>query len=261
MTTFLIGLAIAFVLGQFITRYKYEYLLKESNLVPSTLAAKYKKILGTHFDFYKLLPPKSKKIFEYRVARFIKLKEFIPRQLTEVTDEMKVLISASAIQLTFGLPKVFLRHFRYILVFPETFYSQSNQTYHKGEVNPMKNAIVLSWKDFVDGYIRNEGINLGLHEMAHALQLENIVENGEFGFLRDEDIEKWRAIASREIEKMRTGEATFFREYGSTNHAEFFSVAVENFFERPIEFNDYHSELYKVLTDLLNQDPLLLIKN
>ena len=260
MTTFLIGLAIAFVLGQLITRYKYEYLLKESNLIPSTLAAKYKKILDTHFNFYQLLPSKSKKIFEYRVARFIKLKEFIPRQLTEVTDEMKVLISASAIQLTFGLPKIFLRHFKYILVFPETFYSKANRTYHKGEVNPMKNAIVLSWKDFVDGYIRNEGINLGLHEMAHALQLENIVENGEFGFLKDEDIEKWREIASVEIEKMRTGEATFFREYGSTNHAEFFSVAVENFFERPGEFNEYHAELYKVLTDLLNQDPLLLIK-
>tara|TARA_Y100001972_G_scaffold128713_1_gene191201 strand:- start:3791 stop:4069 length:279 start_codon:yes stop_codon:yes gene_type:complete len=84
------------------------------------------------------------------------------------------------------------------------------------------------------------------------------VENGEFDFLRDEDIKKWQQLATVEITKMKNGEATFFREYGSTNQAEFFSVAVENFFEKPMAFNEYHPELYRVMTDLLNQDPLLL---
>ena len=260
MGTFFIGIVIAFVLGRLITKYQYEYLLNNTSLSSTGLGSTQKEILEKHFNFYNLLPPKSKKIFQYRVAKFIGMKEFIPRNMDHVTEEMQVLIAASAIQLTFGLPKIFLRHFKYILVFPDDFYSQANNQYHKGEVNPMKKAIVLSWKHFVEGYIQDEGINLGLHEMAHALQLENIVENGEFEFLKDEDIKKWQQLASREIEKMKNGEATFFREYGSTNQAEFFSVAVENFFERPVEFNEYHTELYQVMTDLLNQDPLLLKK-
>ncbi len=258
MVTFFIGIAVAFFLGRLITKYQYEYFLNHTNLSTTGIKPAQKAILEKHFDFYNLLPQKSKKIFEYRVAKFISLKEFIPRNMDEVTEEMQVLIAASAIQLTFGLPKIFLRHFKYILVFPDDFYSQSSNKYHKGEVNPMKKAIVLSWKHFVEGYINNEGVNLGLHEMAHALQLENIVENGEFDFLKDEDIKKWQDLATDEINKMKNGQATFFREYGSTNQAEFFSVAVENFFERPKAFNEYHTKLYRVMTDLLNQDPLLL---
>ncbi|MEQ8553542.1 MAG: zinc-dependent peptidase [Cyclobacteriaceae bacterium] len=258
MVTFFVGIAVAFVLGRLITRYQYEYLLNHTSLSSTGLKPSQKAILAKHFNFYNLLPPKSRKIFEHRVAKFISLKEFIPRNMDEVTEEMQVLIAASAIQLTFGLPKIFLRHFKYILVFPDDFYNHSSNQYHKGEVNPMKKAIVLSWKHFVEGYIDNEGINLGLHEMAHALQLENIVENGEFDFLKDEDIKKWQHLAADEITKMKNGEATFFREYGSTNQAEFFSVAVENFFEKPKAFNEYHPELYRVMTDLLNQDPVVL---
>ncbi len=258
MLIFSIGIAIAFLLGRLITKYQYEYFLNHTNLSATGIKPSQKSVLEKHFNFYKMLPPKSKKIFEYRVAKFISLKEYIPRNMNEVTEEMKVLIAASAIQLTFGLPKIFLKHFKYILVFPDDFFSPTNNVYHKGEVNPMKKVIVLAWRHFVEGYIEDEGINLGLHEMAHALQLENIVENGEFGFLKDEDITKWQKLAAAEIEKMKSGEATFFRPYGSTNHAEFFSVAVENFFERPVEFNAYHQELYQVMTDLLNQDPLLL---
>lgn len=258
MLSFTIGIAIAFILGRLITKYQYEYFLNYTSLTVTGLKPSQRSILEEHFNFYQMLPPKSKKIFEYRVAKFISIKEFIPRNMDEVTEEMKVLIAASAIQLTFGLPKIFLKHFKYILVFPDDFYSKANNGYHKGEVNPMKKAIVLAWRHFVEGYIQDEGVNLGLHEMAHALQLENIVENGEYDFLKEEDINKWQHLASEEMKKMNEGHATFFREYGAINHAEFFSVAVENFFERPVEFREYHQELYSVMTDLLNQDPILL---
>ncbi len=259
MVAFLIGMAAAIVLGRFIIRYHYEYLLNHTELAVTGLTPSQKEILEKHFDFYNLLPSTSKKIFQHRVAKFISIKEYIPRDMDHVTEEMKVLIAASAIQLTFGLPKVFLKHFKYILIYPNDFYSHSTDQYHKGEVNPMKKAIVLSWKHFVEGYVRHEGINLGLHEMAHALQLENIVANGEYDFMKDTDIRKWQMLAEEEIDKMKNGEATFFRPYGSTNHAEFFSVAVENFFERPVEFSKYHPDLYLVMSDLLNQDPILLL--
>lgn len=259
MVTFIIGLAVAFLLGRLITKYQYEYFLNHTELSITGLSPTQKEILEKHFPFYNLLPSKSKKIFQYRVAKFISLKEFVPRNIDRVTEEMKVLIAASAIQLTFGLPRVFLLHFKYILVYPDDFYSQATEKYHKGEVNPSEKAIVLSWKHFVEGYIRHEGVNLGLHEMAHALQLENIVKNREYAFLKDSDIKKWQMLAKKEINKMKSGEATFFREYGSTNQAEFFSVAVENFFERPMQFSKYHPDLYLVMSDLLNQDPILLL--
>ncbi|WP_421892577.1 zinc-dependent peptidase [Marinoscillum sp.] len=217
-----------------------------------------KEKLNSHFQFYQQLPPKSKALFEYRVANFIRMKEFVPRNMTHVTEEMQVLIAASAIQLTFGYPKVFLSYFRYVIVFPDQFFSNSGQRYHKGEVNPKAKAIVLSWKHFVEGYSKSDGVNLGLHEMAHALQLENIVMNDEYDFLDSEAIKHWQALASAEIVRIQNDAASFFREYGASNHAEFFAVAVENFFERPVAFHDYQPALYSALARLLKQDPMLL---
>jgi Mlc titration factor MtfA (ptsG expression regulator) len=222
------------------------------------LSSKHKDFLLKNFEFYQKLPPKPKKIFERRVALFISSKKFIPRQMDRVTWEMKVLISASAVQLTFGFPKVKLSWFRYILIYPETFYSKANQKHHKGEVNPRAKTIVLSWKYFVEGYLKPDGRNLGLHEMAHALRLENRIMNEEYNFLNHEVLEEWEARASHTMKEIKAGTENFFRKYGSANNEEFFAVAVENFFERPIEFNERHPKTYRTLCRLLRQDPVLL---
>ena len=180
--------------------------------------------------------------------------------MDRVTWDMKVLISASAVQLTFGFPKVNLSWFRYILIYPETFYSKANQKHHKGEVNPKAKTIVLSWKYFVQGYLKPDGRNLGLHEMAHALRLENRIMNEEYNFLDHEVLEEWEARASRTMEEIKSGVEEFFRRYGATNNEEFFAVAVENFFERPAEFKSKHPLTYQTMCRLLRQDPELLEK-
>ncbi len=214
--------------------------------------------LQKHFAYYRALPPKSQRIFAYRVNRFKKLTKFVPRHMDEVTSEMEVLISASAVQIAFGFADVFLAHFERIIVYPDQFFSTADQRYHKGEVNPAMAVIVISWRHFVEGYATEEGLNLGLHEMAHALQLENVIMNDEFGFMDEDAIKLWQGLASQEMKMIREGKSTFFRSYAGTNHAEFFAVAVENFFERPKEFSEHHTALYKTLADLLQQDPLLL---
>ncbi len=225
------------------------------------LSQKHREFLLQNFEFYKKLPPKSKHIFDKRVASFISSKKFIPRRMQKVTWEMKVLISASAIQLTFGFPKVNLSFFRHILIYPDTFYSHANQQHHKGEVNPGAKAIVLSWKHFVEGYLQPDGRNLGLHEMAHALRLENQVMNGEYDFLDQRLLAEWENHAIRTMEEIKTGEETFFRNYGAVNNEEFFAIAVENFFERPVEFKDKHPMTYSTLCKLLRQDPTILEKD
>lgn len=224
---------------------------------PNPLPAKRREILKKHFPFYHQLSPNRKKRFEQKVQYFIHVKEFIPRQIPTVTEEMKVLISACAVQLTFGYPKVFLSHFKRILVYPDNYYSTINKAYHKGEVNPRLQAIVLSWKAFVEGYINgNDGRNLGLHEMAHALRLENLIMNAEFNFLDEEVLHQWQELANQEMISIAQGKSRMFREYAGTNPDEFFSVAVENFFERPEKFKSLMPNLYAILVLLLKQDPL-----
>ncbi len=218
---------------------------------------RYKRVLEQYSDFYQMLPPKKKKLFEGRVQHFINIKEFIPRRIQKVTEEMKALIAASAIQITFGLPKIYLSHFKRILIYPDDYYSTINKVYHKGEVNPRAKLIVLSWRHFVDGYIdKTDGINLGLHEMAHALRLENYIMNDEYQFFNESDLDLWNFLARKEIKAIRSGEVSMFREYGATDEEEFFAVVIENFFERPRMFSDYCPDLYYATVKLLNQNPL-----
>ncbi len=235
------------------------YLKSKSEPAVIPLNPAYRKILQKNCTYYRQLPSARKSAFERKVQRFIMLKRFVPRQLTHVTVEMKVLISAAAVQLTFGLPNVYLRHFRTILVYPDTYYSTISRKYHKGEVNPAWGIIVLSWRNFVEGLANpNDSINLGLHEMAHALRLENMIRNAEHGFLNEKLMSRWEILSLRELSKIRKGENHFFRDYAGADEEEFFAIAVENFFERPVEFQEQMPDLYRVLCQILNQDPLLL---
>ncbi len=222
------------------------------------LGKKYKGNLLSAFTYYKNLRKEDKALFEKRVRKFMDMKNFIPRGgIKSVTDEMKVLISASAIQLTFGLPGVYFTHFRKLLIYPDDYYSLIKRQYHKGEVNESLGIIILSWKNFLEGYARGDsGVNLGIHEMAHALQLENKIFNREYNFLNHSLLDQWEVLSREEIRKINENKESFFRAYGGENEFEFFAVALENFFERPQSFMAYHPEMYHLLTRLLKQDPL-----
>lgn len=220
---------------------------------------RYKAILVKYFVYYQNLGPDNKERFERKLVKFLHSKRFIPRGIDEVTLEAQVLISASAVQLTFGLPDFYFSHFNKIIVYPNDYYSSITKRYHKGEVNPLFGIIVLSWQSFVDGYIYpQDSFNVGLHEMAHALRLEAIIRDLDYEYFDHDLIEKLDNYAHDFCHHPEKDPNHFIRPYACTNVHEFFSVAVENFFERPVAFKENVPDLYVLLTKLLNQDPLLL---
>ncbi|MEQ8472063.1 MAG: zinc-dependent peptidase [Marinoscillum sp.] len=217
----------------------------------------YKEVLVQVFDYYKSLSPRNKTLFENRVQKFINQKEFIPEEgLEVVTPEMKALIAASAIQLTFGLPGIYFQTFKYIHVYPDFYFSQGMQQFNFGEVH--KNGhIFLSWTHFLEGYtVPDNGRNLGLHEMAHALRLENMILNAEYGYFAWEDIELLNQYTMEESERITLGHPSLLRSYAASHYHEFFAVLVEVFFEQSQQLREYHTGLYEVTVRLLKQDPM-----
>lgn len=217
----------------------------------------YKKILEEHFRYYNDLSKEDKILFEKRVQKFINMKSFVPRgRIKEVSAEMKTLIAAAAIQLTFGYPGIYFKHFWKIIIYETDYYSNITNHYHQGEVNT-KGFIILSWNNFSKGYTEhNSGRNLGLHEMAHALKIENAIRNQEFDFINYEDLKVFYKLAAAEITVIRESGSSFFRPYAGTNIHEFFAVSVENFFERPAKFYTYNPPLFNIVAKLLRQNPL-----
>ena len=169
--------------------------------------------------------------------------------LTAVTNEMKVLISAAACQLTFGYKYIILRSFPKIIVYPDDYYSQLNQAYHQGEVN-LAGAIVLSWKNFTKGYdLKSDGINLGLHEMAHAMRIENTLRNGEYGFIDKKLLRNFDAEAQKIMHSNIKSE--YLSEHALSNTHELFATCVELYFERPEALKNISMSLYNAIQGIL----------
>ncbi len=232
---------------------KEKSLVKYFTLWPQRIDKHVHELLLSKFPYYANLSSFERIRFYARLRLFIASKKFKPCQISEVTQEMKVLISASAVQLTFGLDKFIFHHFKTILVYPKAFlYSDSN--YHKGNVN-IKGSISISFEDFVQGYANpTDSYNLGLHEMAHALELEYNLKD-EYDTFFGVYYERWLKSAATELVRMNYGQSDFLRKYAARNVKEFFSVCAENFFERSVLMKDKMPEIYKHMTLLLNQDP------
>jgi Mlc titration factor MtfA (ptsG expression regulator) len=217
----------------------------------------HKKILNECFPYYHQLNFENKRLFEKRVQKFIDKKAFMPEdELSMVTSEMKVLIAACAVQLTFGLPGVYFEHFETIHVYPDTYFSEDMYQWNAGEVHKT-GLIKLSWKDFLEGYLDpDNGRNTGLHEMAHALRLENMIQNEEYGYFDWDHIQLFNHYTVEESYKIHQGIETIFRPYAAVHYQEFFAVLIEVFFEQPKLLMAYHPQLFQVTTKLLRQNPM-----
>lgn len=234
-----------------------------ASLVFQSLTQQEIEILERYFPFYQRLSPVHQKDFQRKLYLIFFTKRFIPRGgLGEITLEMKVLIGATIAQVTFGWRKVSLLHFDKILVYPDDYYSTIQKVYHRGEVNPKLGIIVFSWKSFVEGLInQTDGINLGIHEVAHALKLQNkLIKSGESGFFDHNVWIRYQELAKNEAEQMKSISNSLFRKRAFMDEHEFFAVALEVFFEKPIEFQQESPTLYAVLVALMKQDPSVWIK-
>ncbi|WP_339752911.1 zinc-dependent peptidase [Algoriphagus aquimarinus] len=220
-------------------------------------------ILENAFPYYRRLNQKHQDKFVQKLEMVLTGKSFIGRSdIRVVTPEMKVLIGATIVMVTFGLDDLRLPHFNKILIYPDTYYSTISKHYHRGEVNPRLGIIVVSWSCFLDGMQHeSDGVNLGIHEIAHALKLENqIYNNGESEFFNPKVYRDFHVLASQEIGRIKAGNLTVFRSNAGLNEDEFFAVALETFFEKPHEFFEYNQILYGTLVRLMRQDPRVWIR-
>ncbi len=217
------------------------------------------EILDRYFWYYKKLPERYKIEFRRKLEMILTNKTFVGRGgIADVTPEMEVLISATIVMVTFGWKRIRLPHFKKILIYPNTYYSTISKTYHRGEVNPQYGLIVVSWSCFLEGLLNvSDGVNLGIHEIAHALKLENqIYYNGESEFFEPQALKRFQILAFPEMNKVKIGIPSVLRPAAGINEHEFFAVAVETFFEKSAEFKSRLPEMYQVMVQLMRQDPL-----
>jgi MtfA peptidase len=215
----------------------------------------YYKELSIYNAYFRSLPRHQQEKFVQRTVSFMFNKRFTYKGI-EADDRMPLLISAAAVQITFGLNKYHLDHFKDIFVYREDYqYGLYNQPF-MGHVSA--DGIHLTWNNFMKGYENySDAENVGIHEMAHALAYDNFM-SGELGGDADfkERFTDFSAIARPLFNEMQQGKNNLLNSYAATNYHEFWAVAVETFFEKPAGMKAELEELYAAMCWLLNQDPL-----
>lgn len=212
--------------------------------------------LEAHVPFYRGLDAVGRRRFERDVQFFLDEQRFEGVGV-EVTETLRLAVAAGAALLLHGRPNWELPARRTFLFYADRF----NEDYDEdalGDYEGMAHAqgpVILSAKAVEMGWaFPHDGDNVVLHELAHLFDFENLDADGIPTLLNPASAEAWRRLMRAEMAKVRQGRSVL-RRYAATSAAEFFAVAVENFFERPELLAHRHPELFEALCAFFNLDP------
>ncbi len=172
----------------------------------------------------------------------------------EEEEQMTVLISATAIQLSFRLDHYMLNYFKKIFILKNEYrYGSYSQPF---EGNLSDAGIYFSRSNFTKEYNNyTDGENVGLHEMAHELTYVNFTVQDRVDYSFRSKFFAFLLVAMPIFEKMQGGVPTLLDKYAATSYQENWAVCIEAFFERLLPFREQLPELFACLCQLLNQDP------
>jgi Mlc titration factor MtfA (ptsG expression regulator) len=238
---------VAFYLIRNYKRLKHNFLYKKNK---AEIERIYHPLLSKHILFYTHLSDEGRSKFMKRVYLFQKTKKFIGKDGIKITEELKCVISASAVQLTFGLKNYLIPHFNVIILYPQPFYSKIFKMRLKGSA--ARNGIIaFSLIDYYDGYLDDkDNLNLGLHEMAHAFEIDN-----QYNQKPEIKFDEWKKLTYTEFIHIKQGNENWLRKYAAQNTYEFFAVIIECFFESPEQMELELPDVYYATCLLLNLDP------
>ncbi len=232
----------------------------------------WRAILTGRVLHYSFLNAEEKINLEQLVQVFIAEKNFEGCNGLEITTEIKVVIAAEACMLLLGLPHDLYQGFLTLLVYPSTVVIPPSKIgiFAQGPLieRPataiygqafLRGPVILVW-DAVQREARHpeSGHNVVYHEFAHLLDMSSGVANGTPVLHSRDQYRTWAKIFSKEFLALRRnskkGKKTFLDTYGALNEAEFFAVATEFFFDKPVQMQKRHKALYNVLAEFYRQD-------
>ncbi len=244
---------------------------RRQRLLSEPFPEPWRDILRRNVRHYARLPDNRQQRLEQRVQVFVAEKNWEGCNGVVVTDEMRVTIAAQACLLVLAIEDAYYDHVLSILIYPTAFVARDVQITRAGVVVEGRQArlgeawyrgpVIVSWEDALAGGRQTDpGRNLVLHEFAHQLDMQNGRELDGTPPLPSPDLApRWADVMEREFQQLRRDCRSHRRPlidcYGTTNRAEFFAVATETFFERPVALRSRHPDLFDVLRAYYRQDP------
>jgi Mlc titration factor MtfA (ptsG expression regulator) len=228
---------------------------KRRELLQAPFPDPWRRFLSERYEHYERLPTPLRRRFEDDVRLFLAEKR-ISGVGIDATDDLRLLVAASAVTLSLGWPDYEWDQLTEVLLYPQDFDRDYgfDEPELAGEAHPW-GTVILSvpalHESFADPW---DAFHVGLHEFAHLLGLrETQIGAVPVGFPAARE-QEWLALVDRERERLRRGKSVIDN-YGEESPGEFMAVAVEAFFEISLALRQRHREVYTLLAEYFQQDP------
>jgi MtfA peptidase len=224
------------------------------------------RVLTRDFEHWRMLDRGELDRMETLVATFLHHTRWEAANGFELTEDLQVLISAQASMLLLGLEIDEYPQLTSVIVHPSTVrlhgehaaggglrtsgtQTLAGQAHYRGPV-------VLSWAAARRGArYPAGGHNVVYHEFAHQLDMLDGLTDGTPPLGDDAARARWVEVCTAAYDSVRAQGSPVLRQYAGTNPAEFFAVATEVFFNRPVELREHEPALYAELQGFYHQDP------
>jgi Mlc titration factor MtfA (ptsG expression regulator) len=242
--------------------------VKRSRLLATELSEAQRAAVDRQVPLARKLPADLRTRLEGKINLFLDQIAFIGCNGLEVTEDMRLSIAAQACLLVVNTD-TWYDHLRTILIYPGAFKSRrlrqtgyvvtEQETVRTGE-SWARGPVILSWAHAREGAINDhDGHNVVFHEFAHQIDDLSGRTDGVPVLAEDQSFADWaKAFApayERHVHEVGQGHATVIDPYGAEGPQEFFAVAVEAFFERPLALGRAEPEVYAQLCALFRLDP------
>jgi MtfA peptidase len=234
---------------------------------PPVFEDRWRPLLADHLAVWAELDDATRHRLEDLTARFLVDKHWEAARGFEVTEEMRVVVSAHACTLVLGLD---LDHYRYVhtvIVHPSAQTQRGERSVGGTSVrtnSPRRihgrtgrgRPVALAWDAIRrEGPNPGRGLNVVHHEFAHQLDLIDGLLDGTPPIDDEHLRRRWVEVCTARYEEVRSGPLAPLRAYAGENPAEFFAVSTEVFLARPVDLEQELPDLYGVLREFYRQDP------
>ncbi len=214
--------------------------------------------LEARVRFFHTLSPELRQRFLDMLKVFIWEKEFIGAGGFAITDEVLVVVGATAVHLVLHLGLEYYDRLREIIVYPGAFKLPERTGAVLGEAKHW-GQVILSWPAVLEGLGNpQDGHDTAAHEFAHALDRGDGAFDGTPRLREYSHYRAWASVMDEHFQALRQGrpvERQVLDDYGALNEAEFFAVATESFFEKPRLMKEKTPDLYEELRRFYGWDP------
>lgn len=220
---------------------------------PKPLPTALESLLLQHQLYFKKLSPEMKMLYSKKAALFVLGNNFFrptsdENERAKVPEDLKLIIAAAAVQILLGREELFFSKFDNFMICPNTFPTPIYPTQHNSELFAPDSVIIFSAPALLQGFTQQPRIfQLALYELGRVF-FTTLVPKNATPLLNDSH---WHFFENLSGMSKNFVESTI----GLAN-PDLLGVATHHFFVFPQKFNQLLPDVFQLLCNAFNQNPL-----